>query len=398
MSDLFFNSFACVATSTGAGGLQSYFAFLPQWLFVGFAAIMLSFFVMLVVYAIGKLADVQNIESYLRMELWEAFFSFVILATTFAGVKFLCTLPPSIFLSTESLERLYGAGRVPADINIFDVITEYLLFVRALHSDALILFGFAQMITNFIDINWQSSAGGIGIQLTPLGGFSQQMQTVNHIITIFMNAYALHLVLFRVIAYSSHAFFNYLLPMGLFFRCLQPTRKFGGALIGLALGFNFVYPVLLLLNAKMLVEFSGYESLLYQYGKLSGLLFIYFVLFNIFSPILMLIGFVGATFYMLSHLFTNFGISNIFTSLSVAIMDHMLVGIESSDPLSLTNFFGWLLFPLKIISFMINIVGALVLLDVVFQTINFLIVVAAVKNFTKLFGEEMDISLLTRMV
>ena len=379
--------FMC-AGFTSNGFLLSF----QPWFTMGFLALSFSMLIIAVIYFIGRLTDMQNVESYLKMELVETFFTAIILLTIVIGVQLICTFPSDIFLNDKALDILF-LDDYHQNPNVFEVVNKYLLFIRSLHSNGMLLFGMAQIVTSITDVNWRSSAGGIGISLNPASGFAHQMSAGNNLITVYMNLYMVHLVLIRVITYSSYAFFNYLLPLGIFFRCFQPTRKFGGSLIGITIAFTLVYPMLLLFNAKMLFEYSGFEGVVVSMAEASSALFGISVAVTAL-PAALVYGVMG------------YGIGEVLWDAATSgnnlktVMNTYLAAISSGtfSPSSGVSFESFSMLFFSIFSNLMKIIGGMIMIDVIFQTINFLIVVAAVKNITQLLGQEMDISMLTRMV
>ncbi len=369
-----------------------------NWLPLCFTAIVLSIIVVGFVYMLGRIIGLPNIENYVKMEFFEIAFTFLILL--FAGLFSigLCSFPVETLLSQAAINALYD-NSPPARVTLLQTVDQYLLYVRRIHSQFMMLFSFSQLIGGMTDVNWASAPGGVGISLTPLAGLSQQVNTLSNLSNVVITMYLLHLVLMKVIHYSYYAFFNFILPLGLFFRCFQPTRKYGGALIALSFGFNFIYPVLLLVNAQMVFNFNMYEGILIELGRL-GL---------VISVHLLIIGFAGVilaalfSFFLIgtTNLFGGDGIISVFSNIAEGVfLGQYDVSFDWDNLISSKTAANAILFLLGIpmLQSIIKVLVSLMIIDVVFQTINFVIVVVAVRNLTKLFGEEIDISLLTRMV
>ena len=52
----------------------------------------------------------------------------------------------------------------------------------------------------------------------------------------------------------SQQFLVFLLPLGALLRCIKPTRQAGGALIAIAVGFYFIYPLMILVDYTMVAD------------------------------------------------------------------------------------------------------------------------------------------------
>ncbi|MEM3609384.1 MAG: hypothetical protein QW076_00545 [Candidatus Anstonellales archaeon] len=387
----------------------------PNWFILSFVGILFSFFLMLVIYFIGKLLDMPNIEGYLRLELFEVLFTIIVLISIAGAVQFLCKFPVEVFFDQNVLNRIFGTTVNPTEISMFNIVEKYFEEVRIMHSYGLLMLGSLQLVLGISDITWQSYAGGIGIVINPMAGYGQQAQAFNSFISVLVNLYLVHMVLFRVLVYSAYAMFNYLLPMGIFFRCFQPTRKFGGALIGLVFGFNFVYPFLITLNAKLVFE-SVYHQVYYLFIRMFIITIIILIVLYVFGFSKIVLVFGTLTFMLVLLLSAAPFIGDFFQLLSTKMIEYaisyqqwtadMIYDPNAQSSQDLNTFLQRLLdvgafvvgAPGLTFNYAIMTIGLFLMVDVVFQTINFLIVVSSVRAMTKLLGEEMDISLLTRMV
>jgi len=56
----------------------------------------------------------------------------------------------------------------------------------------------------------------------------------------------------RALDYLAFACIGYLFPMGIFFRCFEPTRSFGGTLLGLSIALFLFYPIIMVFNDSLL--------------------------------------------------------------------------------------------------------------------------------------------------
>ncbi|MCX8167011.1 MAG: hypothetical protein N3E37_04120 [Candidatus Micrarchaeota archaeon] len=381
----------------------------PQWFVLALVGLIFSISLLIVIYFIGKLLDMPNIEAFLKLELFETLFTLMILFGIIGTTQLLCKFPVSIFFSDQILERIFGNPVDPNQVSMFMIVEKYFEQIRKYHSYALYVLGAAQIVLGISDITWQSSAGGIGIMVNPMAGYGQQSQSFNTMISILINLYLVHMVLFRALVYSAYAFFNYLLPLGIFFRCFQATRKFGGALIGLVFGFNFVYPFLILLNAKFVFE-TIYSKLFFLFVTSLSATIVLIVILSLFgyAKKLLVVGLIGLLLVLSGYLGKSLALQRSFFDV---ITDDILYALIKYQQFSanVVNEFGTdpkfehtlaylLAAPGALFNVSIMIIGLFLLVDVVFQTINFLIVVSSVKAITKILGEEMDISLLTRMV
>jgi hypothetical protein len=58
----------------------------------------------------------------------------------------------------------------------------------------------------------------------------------------------------RIMDYMAIASIFYLFPFGIFFRAFEPTRKFGGTLMGIAMTFFLFYPIVIIFNEYVMTD------------------------------------------------------------------------------------------------------------------------------------------------
>lgn len=97
-------------------------------------------------------------------------------------------------------------------------------------------------------MSWESKPMGIGYTLDPLAGFQQLQNIFMVAISGFTLSYISILVQLRVLEYFLIAMPYYFLPLGLLLRSFAPTREFGGAIMGFAVVSMFFFPLILVLN------------------------------------------------------------------------------------------------------------------------------------------------------
>jgi hypothetical protein len=64
----------------------------------------------------------------------------------------------------------------------------------------------------------------------------------------FFTSYLLLYVQLNIMEYMTVACLFYFMPFGIFLRAFEPTRKFGGTLLGLSLTFVLFYPIMIVLD------------------------------------------------------------------------------------------------------------------------------------------------------
>ena len=110
------------------------------------------------------------------------------------------------------------------------------------------LIGLNGAMSYLFRLTWESRPLGIGYTLEPLAGF-QQMQNIFLVaISGFMISFLSIVIQMRILDFMLMAVPFYFMPLGLLLRGFSPTREFGGALIGFAIASLFFYPLTLVLN------------------------------------------------------------------------------------------------------------------------------------------------------
>jgi hypothetical protein len=215
---------------------------------------------------------------------------------------------------------------------------------------------------------------GVGLVASPLTGIASPLkQLLYNMTTALSLAFIINHAQLVVYLFSLQAFLNFYLPLGIFLRSFTPTRRLGGTLIAVALVFLIVFPALSTITYSLFYHRSGgplmsFGSLLSDYfGDFTG-------------------GFQDS--------FSEFYETN-FNSGDGGVMD-LVSGVFGGLGDLLKAFVGkvfLLLFivPMSMVSFAF-VVGFII------PAINVIIFTAAAKAMSKAFGEEVDISSLTRMI
>ncbi len=96
---------------------------------------------------------------------------------------------------------------------------------------------------------------GISFQLTPI--FKPLMDGTGILINLVMTAIGEWWAHNLLLCFIQQRMLTMFLPLGILARCFTPTRAAGGALIAIALGLYFVYPLMLNLNYVVMLDSGG---------------------------------------------------------------------------------------------------------------------------------------------
>ena len=215
---------------------------------------------------------------------------------------------------------------------------------------------------------------GVGLVASPMAGFAAPLkQLLYQMSTALSIAYIINSAQKFVYLFALQASLKYYLPMGLFFRSFTPTRRLGGALIGLSLTFLFVFPALTTISYSMF------------YNRASGPLVSFSdMLADYFSDTSS--GFLGK--------FGDF-FGNNFTDVGGGVSGLVGAAFGGIGQLFQTLIGGILL---TVMMFLISVVSYAFAIGFVLPAFNIIIFTQVAKSLSKSFGEEVDMSSLTRLI
>lgn len=225
-----------------------------DWVSLSFLALLFSLFMLALTYIFANFWRNQQLLAWTKFELFQIFGTAVIFVFTFATVVGMCTfkmgfLSPLFYAHDAQGNIIYDDYGNPVSKNMYEIAEDYF--------DSLVLVGqelFAYMmyivkIINFLTrVQWISSPIGLGMVDNPLEGIGQLNSVFFYLVSGFATSYLLLHFQMRILDYMAVASLYYLFPFGIFFRCFEPTRNFGGTLIGLSIAFFLFYPMTIAFN------------------------------------------------------------------------------------------------------------------------------------------------------
>jgi len=365
----------------GYGGIGSWFVLSVIFIFI-------SFIFYLIVYFASLLLDMPVIVVKSKNEFVQVAATLVILMFIVGLVRFMCSFEPASVFSGYDRTCDYGAGNT--NCNLIDSSIGYFKDLTTFNVDSLIsVTVLSGLINNIANLKVGINIGGIGIKLKPfdvlnsLDSMTEKSQAALVGMMILVQTYA------GVIVYAETAMLGYLLPLGILMRCFQPTRGFGGALIGLTISFLFIMPLMFVINDIAIGDNLNYmqNNLVDSFKPIIGHIKntfgsnvntqvdLYKQLFGIVS---------GSSSFkdLLSDLpgyFTNF------ISGSVKLISFIMFGLSVQIELSVFVYF-------------MRLIAVAIVAGVILPVIDFAVIATSARSLTRLFGEQVDISNLTRMI
>jgi len=100
-------------------------------------------------------------------------------------------------------------------------------------------------------------APGGALSVSPLAGLTPVVETLSFVFDVLMKNLMITRAQQFIIDFMHLAFFPFFLAAGIFFRSMYFTRRLGGLLIALAIGFYIVFPMMYVFWSSVLYSFTG---------------------------------------------------------------------------------------------------------------------------------------------
>ncbi len=309
----------------------------------------------------------QNLTNYIKIEINELFISAIIAILMLGLVQTVSDIPISTVLPHDFLP-----STVDSDDNLYVVAQDYftavdedmtawlqLNYVLNIYADA-----FASTTTHARPL-------GLGVVASPLAGFAAPLKQMFYNMTVGLSvAFIINYAQLYSYVFFVAASLKYYFPIGVFLRCFTPTRRVGGAILGIIATFLFIFPAICALNYGMFYGAGGSMETARD--------------------------FVG-------NYITDTGGSSIHAKMAEYFGENMTggvldfaVGAFGGFGAVLQRLLGGLMMIFMVLPF--SIIGRAFAIGYIIPTITILIFVHAGKYLSKSFGEEVDLTSLTRMI
>ncbi len=228
------------ASPIGGGGPAA----LPDWVLVSIVAILTSFILIAIVYMAAHLVSSQELIAWAKNEFMQNIAVTIMFGILIVFFSFLDTmLIPGI--TANSLGGPYDL----TGNNMFTAAESYLVNLTAIFVSeftALLYLNVAMGL--FQDATIRVMPMGIGFMIQPGSLFTPLFHFVGYALNFLGIAMWAVQLQFAILQFSKMYMFHVFLPLGIVFRSLPFTRSVGAALIAVALAFYVVYPLTFLLN------------------------------------------------------------------------------------------------------------------------------------------------------
>ncbi|MBU0533105.1 hypothetical protein KKB44_06450 [Candidatus Micrarchaeota archaeon] len=342
------------------------------WEWVGLAGLALaaSITILSFLYMWAALFRNSQLNAYVKQELYEVVVSAVLVLFLFTAVGAMSGLKVSSFFPDELLP-----SDVDSTTTIYEATAKY---YERLDTDMAGWLNMNYVINVYIDqiasVTPYARPLGVGLVASPMAGIAAPIKQLLYNMSVALSvAFIINYAQLAVYVFSLQAFMKYYLPLGIFLRCFTPTRKLGGTLIGVGIAFLFIFPALTTITYSMF------------YSRSSGPLVSFNnMIWNYVDDNLGSGGGAFATFY-----------DDNFTGSSSSLID-MISGAFGAIGMFLTNLFGGIL--LTLLLFPISTISIAFAVGFIMPTFNIMVFTQAARGLSKSFGEEVDITSLTRMI
>ncbi len=221
-------------------------ALFPDWTAALAAALITSVMLLTFIYLIGVILRNQGAIGFVKLELFELIMSAVLVIFIISAIA---------MMNSITVGSIFPHGHNPDD-KIYKATQQYYIkvgdkIIGWMETDYL----FGIWTDNLASATPYSRPLGVGIVAAPLAGFAaplkQIIYNINSALTI---AYIINTAQRIVFEFAVVGFLKFYIPLGLVLRSFTPTRRLGGALIAIGLGFLFVVPFVTIINAQIVLS------------------------------------------------------------------------------------------------------------------------------------------------
>ena len=329
--------------------------FLPEWQGIVALAFLVSASILAFLYLINRFFGNEAGEAWVKLELFELLTTVFIMVAVVSVINSACVIHVSGFLPDPP------AGD---EMNLFDTAAWVLEdFAGTIIKSASTLHA-AYIHFDFITSTTLTQHPlGMGTVLHPTAGIGAVVKPgVINALQMLAVSFIIVRAELLILDFATFAFLKYYLPLGIILRAFAPTRRIGGTLIGISVGLVLIYPFLIFLNGVTAEGINPVSDTTWDY----------------------LSGFWDTASTPIDE----------FQSGALSLTEPMgaLVGIKAAA--------GGLFLHIASIylSVAIRISAAAFLIGLLFPALNAILLITTIRYLTRAFGEEIDISTLTRMI
>ncbi len=217
-----------------------------DWLQLTFLALLASLLALSIIYMLSFFLKQNAAAAWAKFELFQLFATaMLVVMTSSVLIVGMCSFDMRIL----DPDRYADPQNPNRPMNMLDIVDRYFGELEKAGGMLFAAFLFIiNILTNLFKAMFLSSPLGVGGNESPLESLMQLNNMFFILISGFVISFLMLGVQTRMVEYISIAALYYLFPFGVFFRAFEPTRAFGGTLIGLSISLFLFYPALLVFN------------------------------------------------------------------------------------------------------------------------------------------------------
>lgn len=359
-------AFACAQ----GGGLSS---LLCGWQSLAALALMTSIAVLVFLYLVSVLFRNENLKTFVKLEINEVLFGVLLVVVIIGLVGVVSDLSLTSILPTGYQFKDCTGNPVPGDTNVYTA-TE--LYFNSTGCDMSSWLEMDYIMGVYMDSLASATPYprpmGVGLVASPFAGLASPIkQLLYNMSTALAVAYIINYAQLYVFLFALAGSLHYFIPLGLFLRCFTPTRRIGGSLVGLGVSFLFIFPLLYTFNFVMFYSDQA-------------------------SPMETFRSFVTQSIDTSAQGSFGGNVSSLISGKLTGGFTDFVTALFGSIGGLVTNLVGGVFTLMMVLP--ISVVGRAFALGFIMPAFNILMMVQATKYISKMIGEELDISQLTRMI
>lgn len=365
--------------------------FLPDWLWLSLMALIVSGVMLAIMYVFSIMYSNQNLNAFVKFETSELFATIIIIIAATAIVQGMCSIDVTTLFTNSPITK---ANFYSAIFDYYEMIDGRIIgWMTANH---MMTMQMDQLASTTIF----SKPLGLGLVTSPGAGLAGPIKNMlNQMTTALAVAFIINHAQIAVLEFMFYGMITYYLPIGIVLRSFMPTRRLGGAIIAIALGFLIIYPILTIITVNIVYspfDQVGEETLKatkqLNNENLEKGIFADITSYNEWSKEV-----TKGTYIQNGDTFTLPGSNPSTVSTQI--------GETTTTWDVITNIitFNWLKGIVKVVIFSavllpLAAVSMAFVACFIMPAINILILVQAIKSMSKALGDEIDITVLTRMI
>ncbi len=348
-----------------------------EWIIV---LLIISLLFLLILYIVNSYRKDPRKVAYVKVEIYELVMTGIIAFSILAIVYGFCSMP---FLNIFPHSKMGKKSIYEVTKLYFNVSEDY---VKKFNFAAYVIGANLDAESHIFPT---AKPLGVGMQSKPFVGMFQPIKQLMYNAFIATTIFLITLYGFEyVVGIGAYISLNFFLPLGILLRAFTPTRRYGGALLGIAIGFLIVFPLILSISYEMLYGVATNGT---KYGIISQ------------SSILKSAGIFFAKRYNNGKNTFNLTkyedvLYNLFKEKFKKIVNIMMASPTNVGKIVETIVAEGVSMVFSVLSLAINFLWEGILISVIMPVFSFYFFAELTRNIAGTLGEEVNIFGLTRLV